>query len=1004
VLILTFGSPAAAQYFGRNKVRYRSFDFQVLKTEHFDIYYYSSEREGVEVAARLAERWNARLEKVFEHQLTSRQPLILYGSHADFEQTNVIPEELGEGTGGVTEPIRRRIVLPLAGPIGETDHVIGHELVHAFQFDITNQSGRGSAMPALGRLPLWFVEGMAEYLSLGSVDANTAMKLRDALRADRLPSIAELEDPSYFPYQWGHAVMAYIAGRYGDAKVARLLQSAGSQGTVDQAFEAVLGTTSEQLSTDWHDAIRATYAPVMAAAVPVTDGHRLLIGAKGLGTDLNIGPSLSPNGRWIAFLSSRSLFSTDLYVADAATGKIARKLTSTGSDAHFNSIQFIYSAGAWDPESQYIAIATVEQGRAALAIFNARTGRIKRDVVMKDVDEILNPSWAPDGHAIAFTGMRQGLTDLYVYDLRTDTLTPLTRDGFADLHPAWAPDSRRIAFATDRFSSNLESLRIGDFQLAIVEVASGVIESVPALARGKHINPQWAPDGSSLYFIGDPEGVANIYRVSVDSHETEQLTAVSTGISGITPTSPALSVSQATGRLAFSILEHDKYNIYVRDGVEPGGPPQALPIDAAALPPTNRREGLVMPLMASASDGLPAPQTFPSEPYKPKLSPAGFVQPTAGVGVGQFGAAAAGGAAILFSDTLGDHVLATAFQVATGIAGSFSVNDIAVEAAYLNLSRRWNWGLTGGQVPYVTGGWSSTLANSSDGDLVQIDREIIYRQTERSASGVLAYPLDRGRRVEVRGGVSQTSFEQATNTTTWSLTTGAVLSEVKTSAHIASNLNLVTSAVAFVSDNANFGPASPIRGQRYRVEVAPAMGSINFTGVLLDYRRYVMPVSFYTIAGRVMHYGRYGQGGEDGRLYPVYVDSPAFVRGYDGWGYGSVCDVGEPASCLVTGSVSGSRMLVGNLELRFPLLRALGVSRSMYGPVPVEAAVFADTGVAWSAHQRPSILGGTQPGISSAGFAFRLGLGVLVTEFDITRPFDRPAEGWVFGFNLIPGW
>lgn len=117
-------APASAQYFGRNKVQYHTLKFEVLKTEHFDIYFYPG-----------AERWNARLERLFEHKLRGRQPLILYGSHADFEQTNVIGGELTEGTGGITEPLRRRIVLPLGGPLADTDHVIGHELVHAFQFD-----------------------------------------------------------------------------------------------------------------------------------------------------------------------------------------------------------------------------------------------------------------------------------------------------------------------------------------------------------------------------------------------------------------------------------------------------------------------------------------------------------------------------------------------------------------------------------------------------------------------------------------------------------------------------------------------------------------------------------------------------------------------------------------------------------------------------------------------------------------------------------------------------
>ena len=124
-VIAALASPASAQYFGRNKVRYHAFDFRVMSTEHFDIYFYPAEHDGVEIAARLAERWYSRLERLFGHALVDRQTLVLYASHADFEQTNIVTEEIAEGTGGLTEPQHRRIVLPLAGPIADTDHVIG---------------------------------------------------------------------------------------------------------------------------------------------------------------------------------------------------------------------------------------------------------------------------------------------------------------------------------------------------------------------------------------------------------------------------------------------------------------------------------------------------------------------------------------------------------------------------------------------------------------------------------------------------------------------------------------------------------------------------------------------------------------------------------------------------------------------------------------------------------------------------------------------------------------
>ncbi len=137
LLGLPSASLAQGGYFGRNKVQYREFDFKVLKTDHFDIYYYPEEEQAAQMASRMAERWYTRLSQLLNHQLSSRQPLILYASGSHFRQTNTISGELGEGTGGVTEAYKRRIVLPFAGPIEASDHVLGHELVHAFQYDIT---------------------------------------------------------------------------------------------------------------------------------------------------------------------------------------------------------------------------------------------------------------------------------------------------------------------------------------------------------------------------------------------------------------------------------------------------------------------------------------------------------------------------------------------------------------------------------------------------------------------------------------------------------------------------------------------------------------------------------------------------------------------------------------------------------------------------------------------------------------------------------------------------
>jgi Tol biopolymer transport system component len=1009
-IVAALAAPASAQYFGRNKVQYKQLDFQVLKTEHFDIYYYPSEREGIDIAARMAERWRVRLGRVLHHELKGRQPLVLYASHPDFEQTNAIQGDLGEGTGGVTEPLRRRIVLPLGGPLADTDHVIGHELVHAFQFDMTTKQNSAPGQNGAERLPLWFIEGMAEYLSIGPVDPNTAMWLRDAVRQsadagkkDALPSIEDLDKGKYFPYRWGQAFWAYVGGRFGDEVIPRMLSLAATTGDANVAIEKILGVKTKQLSDDWQAAMRRTYEPVIAAAMPPDEIGRLVVKSSDFAGDLNVGPALSPDGQLVAFLSTRGVFSIDLFVAETATGKILQKLTSTATDPHFSSLQFIYSAGAWDAASERIAIATVVSGKAALAILNARDGDTQREVPLSTLDEIFNPTWAPDGHAVCFTGMSGGLIDLYVYDLNASSLRRLTNDAYAELQPAWSPDGGRIAFATDRFTSNLDTLAIGDYRLAVIDLDTAAISPVAGFTDGKNINPQWMPDGRGLLFISDHGGIPNVYRTALGGGDAGQVTRVATGISGITASSPALSVASRAGLAAFSVYQGGKYDIYTTE-VGRGAPPGATVTSAAMLPPVDRQASTVATLLNNAALGLPSPTTYPTEPYRAKLSLEGLAQPTVAVGASRFGAAVGGGIAFQFGDMLGDHTLTTVVQVDSGVAGSFSLKNSAAQAVYLNSAHRWNWGVLAGQVPYLSGGFQSGV-DVVNNELAEIDQQIIFRQTEQSAGGLVAYPFDRSRRVEFQGGVSRISFDQIVQTTAFSLNTGQLLVNDSSETSLAAPLTLASTSAAYVFDTSNFGATSPVQGQRYRVEASPTFGSIQYTSMLADYRRYFMPVPFYTLAARVMHYGRYGSGGEDPRLQPLFLGYPNLVRGYDvGTFQAADCLPTAVSACPAFDRLLGSRLLIGNVEFRFPLLRPFGESQRMYGPVPVEVALFADGGVAWNQGEKPAIFGGSRDGVSSAGVAFRVNVfGFAVAQFDIARPFQRATGGWVFQFNLSPG-
>jgi Tol biopolymer transport system component len=980
LVALALAVPAGAQSFGRNKVHYGDFQFQVLETPHFDIYYYPAEHDATVEAGRLAERWYARLSQVLDHTFKERQPIVLYASHAQFTQTNIIPGLLGDGVGGVTEHQKGRIVLPFAAGLGETDHVLGHELVHAFQRDILQRSGGSISM-----LPLWFVEGMAEFLSLGRIDANTEMWLRDSVQENRLPRIDQLNDPRFFPYRFGQALWAYLAGRFGDDVVAKCLKSKASGGAIGRIV-AVTGIDRSTLSAAWHESIKQLVA---MASTPPAEASKTTTVTKGPGGRLNVGPALSPDGKSVVFLAQRDQYSIDVVVADVETGAIRRRIAATAGDAHFESLQFVESAGAWDPSGGRFALAALSRGQPVLTIWDIATASVERELPIPNVDQIFSPTWSPDGQRIAFSALHGGFSDLYVIDLETRSVHAVTSDPFADLEPAWSPDGRTIAFSTDRFSSSIETLTFGEFRLGLIDVDSGEIRELPSVPNAKNIDPHWSADGASLYFVADGNGISNVYRADLAEDQLFQVTNIPTGVSGITRLSPAISVAARTDRLAFSVYRQGGYEIRATD-VASGTPMSPVTTEVAqaskpdSAPSVPSPASTVRPLsgaFAMPLFGAPDGKGFTSKPYHPGLSLDRMVQPYVSAGGGSGGSFLRAGVGLSFGDMLGDHQLQTAVQVGK------ILDDFAAQAAYLNMRSRWNWAVLGGQVPWLTGVTPTSTVPSTDTAIVTQQGEI-FRQLHREMLGMAIYPFSGAKRLELTGGAQAVTFDRETTTTTYSAVTGKVLSASTLTSTVAPGALLFESGAALVYDTAVFGPTSPILGQRYRIGIAPTLGDLTFTTVTADYRRYVMPVRPFTIAMRVMHLGRYGAS-NDPRLLPLVWTLRDIVRGYG--------DIGPGSSSA--SDVNASRMLIGNVEVRFPLAALLGRTLQP-GALPIEGLVFADAARFWAPR---ALLDSIPPALRSVGAGIRVNAAGAIFELDAVRPFDQGPRGWTFAFNYRPG-
>ena len=1004
--------PADAQYFGRNKVRYDDFDWRILHTDHFDIYTYQGMDTVAVDMARLSERWYLRDSLLFDFGY-DRKSLIFYADHPDFQQTNVISGILTEGTGGVTEGLRTRVIMPLTGVYAENDHVLGHELIHVVQYSLAEKNG---GLARLGALPLWLVEGMAEYFSLGRSDPLTAMWMRDAALRDDLPTIEQLtRDPRYFPYRYGQALWAFVGGRWGDDAVRRVYLESLRRGGFEPALRVVLGVTQEQLSEAWREQIRADYLPlVQDRTLPDSAGTPVLVQTEETG-QYNLSPVQSPDGSRVAFFSRRGIFTVDLYVADARTGEIQRRLTSPAGDPHMDAIAFLYSAAAWSPDGRRIAHIVFADGDNEVRITDVESGDRVRQFKVPLVEAVNTISWSPDGRRLAVSGMRGGLSDLWLYDLESGESRRLTNDRYAELHPEWSPDGRTIAIATDRREeTSFERMSFGEMRIALVDAESGAVTLLPAIAGAQMINPQWSPDGQDLYYVSDRGGFSDVYRLRIATGEHFQVTRVATGVSGIGRFSPAISVARGTGRVLFSVFTDQGYNVYGLEAPQAQGTPMtpqyalelASNAPASVLPPIRAsRASDVSEMLADDVRGLP-PADFEAtgfdwRRYRPRLALDAIGQPSLGVSAGgPFGTTVGGGVSFLFGDQLTDQQLGVSLMV------QGELKDFGGQVVYFNSGQRFNYAVGGGRVPYLTGGVLVDRVNVDDTPATRY-RQVLQRIYIDQLQGATQYPFSATRRAELNLSVQRISYD--TEVFEQVLLDDGRYAQDQYDAENPPAISYGQGGLALVGDNSFFGFTSPVQGSRWRFEGGGAFGGVNFGTALADYRRYMFfrPV---TLAWRGVHFGRYfGDSDDPTKVRPIFMGDPSLVRGYQAESFDlNECTPTPRDDCPEFNRLIGSRIAVLNAELRIPLFGTpeLGIFETSF--LPVEIAPFVDAGVAWSGDESAELRfarnSADRVPVVSTGISTRINLfGALIVEAFYAYPFQRET-GWVGGFQLAPGW
>lgn len=559
---------AAGQYFGfgKNRVQYTAFDWRFIQSEHFDVYYYGADNYYLgEFTANALEASYAQLRRDFRHEINDRIVVIIYDSHTDFSQTNVVPLPVdAQGIGGVTDRFKNRITMPFMGHWGDFRQVLQHELLHA----VFNDMFYGGTIQSIIQnniqlvIPLWFEEGLAEYISLGW-DTDTDMFIRTAVLNNYMPPIPQMG--GFMAYRGGQAFWHYIVSEYGREKIGEILQNVRTRRSVEAGLRASLGVDMTELNDRFQDWLRVKYFPEVERREDLREIATLVTTGR-YNRAYNTSPAISPAGDRIAMISNaRGFF--DVVVVDARTGSTIKTLIRGEDNVDFEELNILRPNLSWSPDGRRLTLSTRSGGSVDLAIVEYSTGNVQK-IVFSQLDAIGSVSWSPDGEKIAFQGNSGPFTNIYIYNLETGEFTSATDDLFSDWDPSWTPDSESILFASDRgahtrvndFRTEANKLlnpNMGQSDIYMLRIGDEQATRLTSTPRWNEFRPIMTREGRLLY-VSDQNGIPNVYEMDLETRTSYALTDLITGVL-------QMSVSADGRRLAINSYNRGFMHIFVLD-------------------------------------------------------------------------------------------------------------------------------------------------------------------------------------------------------------------------------------------------------------------------------------------------------------------------------------------------------------------------------------------------------------------------------------------------------
>lgn len=528
--------------FGQNRIQKREFNWKVLISSNFEMYYYGDSQTIANNSLQYAESEFDRLSGLLGYSPYSRTKIFFYNSPGEMFQSNANLNLTGEINPIENNLSKSKIEVAYTGDATSFKNVLINKIAEIFVYEMLYGGSLKDALQSsiLLTLPDWFISGVSAYAANGwSNEMDDFM--RDAILKKRVKKPEKLSGTE--AQLFGQSIWNFVAERYGKDNISNILNLTRIIRNEQTSIGSTLGTSYNRFLKEWRDYYANLATPLTGSYSSLRTDFRIVNESSEIDGKI-VSAKLSPDQSLIVYvISDNGQYLIDQYIIK--TKKKVRLMKIGLRSLSKNNVSSPPIVAWAKGKGNSLAIVYENEGTNRIQMYAEMTaekpkGKLIIRKTIKGFQQITDMDVSENGAALVLSADKKGQNDLYLYDINRGNITQITNDSFDDRQPSFVGSSRSsIVYLSNR---NMDSVKVqrSDFKSLSnnfgiffhdgnprTEFIRGLVDSVGLISRPIAI------DDSTVVFISDEKGLKNLYKYTKGDTTYQKINQITNSISNI---------------------------------------------------------------------------------------------------------------------------------------------------------------------------------------------------------------------------------------------------------------------------------------------------------------------------------------------------------------------------------------------------------------------------------------------------------------------------------------